>query len=134
MKKFIVIICLFPFCNTIKKKPSIQKGQISELCGKNYKIWDAKIGNNLVFYRKGYLIEFNYENGRRIITNHGDFLIDTIGYFIKGDTLITDLKQSCVLLKITEDTLILKDLTKVWGVDTLFYLKSKNQSQTPTSN
>jgi len=127
MKNYILIMALFlfSFCSGKRLRQDEEGQYISLLCGDDFKIWDVNVGHNIIFYRKGFFLEFDYKNGKRKLADYGDYIADTIGFHLKKDTLITGLQQKSVILKITEDTLMIKDTERVWGVDTLLYIKSK---------
>lgn len=69
--------------------------------------------------------------GKREFVSYGDYVIDTVKYEIKGDTLMTALGQKYIILKINDTNLVMKDITRIWGVDTLKFVKSKDQKSYP---
>jgi hypothetical protein len=129
-KFFFILICISLASCHQSSKPS---NNLSVLCGdSNYKIWNAQVGRGIIFYKEGYLREFDTIDNKRVYATYGDVLMDTVAFELHGDTLkIPDLGQVCMLLKKTNDTLVLRDLTKIWGVDTLRYFRSSKQKDLP---
>jgi hypothetical protein len=129
----ISVGCVSNLINSSKKNPK------HFLTDGKCKFWDASVGYDLLFYEvSSKVIKYSYDKntGQRKVVDFNDFIIDFFYWDLKFDTLfirpsLQVYPSKFVVLHLSEDSLVLLDLKKSWGVDTLFYKKSKDQTTFP---
>jgi len=87
-------------------------------------------GNGWVVSNKHLIREYYYKNGKRKFTTYGDVILEEMEWKLKEDTLIFD-QFKFKITKISKDTLIVKDLQKLFGKEYLYFASSKNQRTKP---
>lgn len=106
------------------------------LSSNKYKLWDAKYGYNWIFKKDRTFIEFMYDNERRLKkVPTTDVILDNLSWSCNNDTIFIAYSPKIIfkypIIKLNKSLLIVKDLQKSWGRDTLIFNIAKIQNVLP---
>jgi len=131
----LLLLGAFQSCLQLKSTRTLN----SYLTANNVKYWDAKVGYSWRFtVADTSIIEYHYKESNRIRANYGDVLITNLkwkiskGYIYFGPNGRWDKKYEIVYL--SKDKLIVIDVDKSWGKDTLYFTPSIDQSAVPKNS
>lgn len=140
MTRFLYIIffsvCIFVFTALTCNRHQIKQTQLHNhifITDKKNKYWDTKIGYGFFFKEDSNVFqEYIYSHdGVRVFPDYGDVIIDDMRWNIMLDTLFIIINKQVytkyLILQLNENTMKLRDFSKSWGKDTLFFYKSLDQ-------
>jgi len=127
--------------NNIEVQNNSFPTKIKFLTNDSCKYWDAHFFNNekivgecMVLYKNYLINEYGYNiKKERVFADYGDIEMGSMQWSINYDTLFVG-NYKHKIIKLSKDTLILVDISKRFGRDTLFYYPSKNQKSKLTYN
>ena len=139
-KQLILIFSsLLLFLNCSSFKPKANKTRMELLTSDSQKYWDPyynfkseKLGKGWLLTKNKKLVEYSYSNdGLRQEINYGDLIWDGFSFKL-SDSLIeindyNDYKFK--ILKLTKDSMILKDISQIsyTYLDSILFIKSNDQ-------
>lgn len=125
---FIVTCLVFPTSFSENRK----RDCIRLLASNNFKLWDAKCGNNWLFMKNRVFMECEYSDDKQLKkVTIPDVIVNEMNWSCKNDTIYIYYAPQIVykypIIRLNEKQLIVKDLNKHWGRDTLVFYRANSQ-------
>lgn len=103
------------------------------LCEGSVKYWQARTGYNWAFFSDGSFLEYRQEASGRQRVSYGDMKLTQVNYTISGgDSLVINAGANRLwaykLVRITPAMLVVTSGRTGWGVDTLVFEPSTDQT------